>query len=278
MTASRPVPPPTDRLPASKPARLAALALGFAARQASAALFGILLLALIVLSRAAWPEAPAIARYDALFAAALALQALLIATRLETWDEARVILIFHLTGTAMELFKTAHGSWSYPEPSLIRIEGVPLFTGFMYAAVGSYMARAWRLFDLRLERAPAFWAMAALAVAAYVNFFAHHFIWDLRSALFAAAALLFWRTRLSGGWRAAGHRARFRAPFLMVFLGVALLIWGAENVATASRIWLYPAQLEAWRPVALAKIGSWFLLGLLSFTLVLAVDRRTRIA
>lgn len=30
----------------------------------------------------------------------------------------------------------------------MRVGGVPLFSGFMYAAVGSYMVRVYRLFDL----------------------------------------------------------------------------------------------------------------------------------
>lgn len=30
----------------------------------------------------------------------------------------RVILLFHLTGTAMEWFKVTAGSWAYPEPGL----------------------------------------------------------------------------------------------------------------------------------------------------------------
>ena len=34
---------------------------------------------------------------------------------METWDEAKVILMFHVVGTGMELFKTAAGSWIYPE-------------------------------------------------------------------------------------------------------------------------------------------------------------------
>ena len=56
-----------------------------------------------------------------------------------------------LVGTVMEMFKTGVGSWIYPEPSFFRIGGVPLFSGFMYAAVGSYIARAWRLFDFQLH-------------------------------------------------------------------------------------------------------------------------------
>ena len=61
----------------------------------------------------------------------------------------------------MEIFKTSVGSWIYPEPSLLRIGGVPLFTGFMYAAIGSYIARCWRLFDFRFTRPPA--AVGAVA-------------------------------------------------------------------------------------------------------------------
>ena len=37
---------------------------------------------------------------------------------------------------------------------MLRIGGVPLFTGFMYAAVGSYLVRVYRLFDLRFDRYP----------------------------------------------------------------------------------------------------------------------------
>ncbi len=77
--------------------------------------------------------------------------------RLERWEEVAVIAIFHVVGTAMEVFKTAHGSWIYPEHSFLRIGGVPLFTGFMYAGVGSYMARTWRLMDIRFERFPPLW-------------------------------------------------------------------------------------------------------------------------
>ena len=65
--------------------------------------------------------------------------------------EAKVILMFHAVGTVMEIFKTSAGSWIYPEANLLRIGGVPLFTGFMYAAVGSYLARVWRLFDFRFR-------------------------------------------------------------------------------------------------------------------------------
>ena len=61
-------------------------------------------------------------------------------------------------GTLMELFKTSHGSWIYPEHNLLRIGGVPLFSGFMYASIGSFIARIQRLLDIRFEAYPPLWA------------------------------------------------------------------------------------------------------------------------
>lgn len=74
-------------------------------------------------------------------------------TRLESWREASVILIFHLVATLMEAFKThpSIGSWSYPEGFSIGIMAVPLFAGFMYSAVGSYIARVWRIFHFQFR-------------------------------------------------------------------------------------------------------------------------------
>ena len=111
----------------------------------------------------------------------------MLATRLETWEEARVIFVFHIVGTVMEIFKTGVGSWLYPEDSLLRIAGVPLFSGFMYASVGSYLARVWRIFDFSFTRFPPIWLQAALAAAIYANFFSHHFLPDIRIALFLAS-------------------------------------------------------------------------------------------
>src|SRR5690606_35175806 len=150
---------------------------------------------LLVVSFLFWPENAPLARYDALVIGAVLIQIGMLAFRLESIDEARVILLFHIAGTVMELFKTAQGSWIYPEDSLLRIGGVPLFSGFMYAAVGSYIARIWRIFDIRFRHYPPLWTTWVLAGAIYVNFFAHHWLPDVRLALFAATALLFGR-----GW------------------------------------------------------------------------------
>ena len=119
-----------------------------------------------------------------------------------------MIFIFHVVGTAMEVFKTSVGSWIYPEASLLRIGGVPLFSGFMYAAIGSYIARCWRLFDFRFSAIRRSGRWAAWRVGIYVNFFAHHYVADVRLALFAATALLFGRCWVHFKvWRAAPAHA-----------------------------------------------------------------------
>src|SRR5690606_32149772 len=120
------------------------------------------------------PDNASLARYDFLTLTALAIQLAMLGFRLETLEEAKVILAFHVVGTAMELFKTYAGSWVSPEASLLRIGGVPLFSGFMYAAVGSYLARVRRIFEMRFEPYPRSVWTRLLAVAVYVNFFAHH--------------------------------------------------------------------------------------------------------
>src|SRR6202012_942758 len=121
----------------------------FGFKQAWACLFGALLLALVLLTKLYWPPHFWLARYDVLFLAALAIQAFLLILRMETVREAKVILVFHVVGTLMELFKTHVGSWTYPEHNFFRIGHVPLFSGFMYASVGSFMARSTRIMDMR---------------------------------------------------------------------------------------------------------------------------------
>jgi uncharacterized membrane protein YoaT (DUF817 family) len=161
--------------------------LRFGVKQAWACLFGGAMVALLIGTHLWYPRGAALARYDFIFLAAVAIQIGMLAFKLETFDEAKVILIYHVVGTVMEVFKTDVGSWIYPEPCIFRIAGVPLFSGFMYASIGSYIARSWRLFDFRFSRHPPLWAVNLLALAVYANFFTHHFITDLRIPLFAAA-------------------------------------------------------------------------------------------
>lgn len=258
-----------DRLPARGVSGAVVEFVVFGLKQGWACLFGGVLLALIVGTRLFWPDHSWLARYDFLFLAALALQLAMLGLKLETWTEAKVILVFHLVGTAMEVFKTSVGSWIYPEEALFRIGGVPLFSGFMYAAVGSYLARISRIFDMRYSAYPPMWATVALAAAIYVNFFAHHFTVDMRYLLFGATAVLFLRTSVH--YRV--FRFRHRMPLLLGFLLVALFIWLAENIGTWSRAWLYPGQQAGWTPVSIHKLGAWYLLMIISFVLVTLVHR-----
>ena len=243
--------------------------LRFDFKQAVACVFGGLMVALMIATHLFYPKGAALARYDFLFLAALAIQAILIATRFESFEEARVIFIFHVVGTIMEIFKTAQGSWIYPDAAFFRIGGVPLFTGFMYAAIGSYMMRAWSLFDFRFLNHPPLWQASALALAIYVNFFTHHWLPDMRYALFAACVFVFGRSwiyyRVHHSWR--------RMPMLLAALLAALFIWLAENIGTYTQTWLYPAQRAGWSMVGLPKLGSWFLLQIVSYALVALVRR-----
>ncbi len=230
------------------------------------------MLSVLIATHLFYPATAALPRYDVITLAALTIQCAMLLFRLETWEEARVILVFHLVGTGMELFKTAIGSWIYPEFAYLRLGGVPLFSGFMYAAVGSYIARVWRIFDLAYEPPPPPWALAALAGAIYVNFFTHHWLIDIRLGLFAAAIILFGRT--SVGF--TPHRTRRRMPLLLGFFLVALFIWLAENVGTYTNAWIYPDQRSAWTPVGVGKLGAWYLLIIISFALVTLVHRAPR--
>jgi len=242
----------------------------FGIKQGWACLFSGVMLFLLVATMLFWPSGDGwLTRYDFLFLAALALQCGLIALKLERRDEIIVIGAFHLVGTAMELFKTHMGSWAYPEEAMFRIGGVPLFTGFMYACVGSYMARIMRLLDLRFTHYPALWMTLALAVASYINFFSHHFLWDLRYLLFALSAVLFWRCRVYF----TPYRKPRWMPLLVGFVLVAFFIWIAENVGTFAGAWLYPSQKDGWHMVSLEKMGSWYLLMMLSFVLVTLVHK-----
>jgi uncharacterized membrane protein YoaT (DUF817 family) len=258
-----------DRLPAHGLSGALVEFLVFGLKQGWACLFGGAMLFLIIATKFMPPDPLGIARYDFLFLAALAIQLSMLVFRLETLAEAKVILIFHVVGTAMEIFKTSAGSWVYPEQSFFHIGGVPLFSGFMYAAVGSYIARITRIFDMRYTRYPPLWATVTLAAAIYVNFFAHHFVLDMRYVLFAVTVILFLRTTVH--YRV--FRFRHRMPLLVGFLLVALFIWFAENIGTWSRAWLYPGQGDAWTPVSIQKLGAWYLLMIISFVLVTLVHR-----
>jgi uncharacterized membrane protein YoaT (DUF817 family) len=236
----------------------------FGFKQGWACLFGAIILSLVLLTKWFWPPHAWLARYDFLFLSALVVQALLLILRMETVREAKVILIFHIVGTLMELFKTDVGSWAYPENNFFRIGHVPLFSGFMYASVGSYIARITRILDVRYTRYPNSTVTLVLAILIYANFFTHHFIPDMRALLFVAVAGVFGPTWVYF----RPYREFRRMPLLFGFCLVALFIWGAENIGTFATVWVYPHQRHGWQLVRFGKYGSWFLLMIISFILV----------
>lgn len=248
-----------------RPVRLAVTEfLVFGAKQAWACAFGALLLATMAVVHLTWPAGAPVARNDVLTLAAVALQVGMLVFGLETVRELRVVLVFHVVGTVMEVFKTHVGSWEYGTGGWLVVAGVPLFSGFMYGAVGSYMVRVVRLFDLRFDRYPRQWLLVVVAVGIYANFFGHHFVWDARWLLLALVVALFARTTM----HVRVHRATLRMPVLLAMSLVALFIWLAEDVATWAGAWSYPAQAAGWQPVAPTKIVAWLLLMVISVALV----------
>lgn len=207
-----------------------------------------------------------VARYDLLLLIAVVIQAWMLWRKLETWDEFKTILVFHALGFALEAFKVSAGikSWSYPDPALTKVLGVPLFSGFMYAAVGSYIMQAWRLLDLRIERHPPYWMTTTIAVALYLNFFTHHFIGDVRWTLAAIALGLY--ARCAVVFRPLDRERRM--PLLLAFALIGFFIWLAENLGTFFGVWRYPNQMGAWAAVHIGKWSSWAMLVMMTFTIV----------
>lgn len=240
--------------------------LRFGLKNARACLFPVFILAMLALSKAL--PLP-LARYDFLLLACLGMQALMLATRLETSDELKVITLFHALGLGLELFKVHAGSWSYPEPALAKVAGVPLYSGFMYASVASYMIQAWRLFGLRFLRWPPTRVVLPLGALIYANFFTHHVLPDLRYALIVAVMVVFGRTRVAF----TPHATERGMPLVVAFALIGGFVWFAENVATFLGAWQYPHQHDGWHPVSPHKLIAWSLLVIVSVMAVVQLKR-----
>lgn len=237
-----------------------------------ASYFGAFLLSLFLLTEVI--AVPFISRYDFIFLAAVLFQVCALLFRFEQLREFLVILVFHVLATVMELFKTAPaiGSWTYPgvHAAFFVLGTVPLFTGFLYSAIGSYISRAFTFLKLSYEHFPPYYHLWILAVLIYVNFFTHHFVYDIRYVLFAYIFIIFWNTRVYF----QVYEKRRHLPFLLTVALTAGCVWIAENIGTFTKIWLYPNQIGQWQLVPLAKTESWFLLLILSFALVSIVYRK----
>ena len=236
----------------------------FGLKNARACLFaGLFFAAVFLVPRSGILGLP---RYDALLLIALGIQAWMIWTKLETVDELKAISLFHLLGFTLEVFKTSSGiqSWSYPDFGYTKVFGVPLFSGFMYAAVGSYIIQAWRLYDLRIRNHPPYWLATLVACLIYLNFFTHHFIGDYRWYITAFVLGLYARTMVT--FRPYDRDRKM--PLLLSFVLIGFFVWLAENISTLYGVWKYPHQLGAWSAVHVGKWSSWSLLVIMTFTLV----------
>lgn len=236
----------------------------FGIKEARACLFVAgFFLAIVLVPRSGLLGLP---RYDVLLVVALAIQGGMVWSRLETWDELKAVSLFHVVGFALEVFKVSGSiqSWSYPDFGYTKLWGVPLFAGFMYAAIGSYIIQAWRLLDLRVRHHPPYWMAAGIAILIYLNFFTHHYIGDYRWYLAACALGLYARTEVV--FRPLDRERRM--PLLLGFVLTGFFIWLAENIGTFWGVWRYPNQLGAWSVVHLSKWSSWSLLVIMTFTIV----------
>ena len=134
----------------------------------------------------------------------------------------------------------------------------------MYAAIGSYIIQAWRLFDLRIRHHPSYWMSALVAILIYANFFTHHFIGDFR--WYIAAGVLGLYSRATVVFRPLNKDRSM--PLLLAFVLIGFFIWVAENIGTFFGVWSYPNQLGAWSAVHIGKWSSWSLLVIMTFTIV----------
>lgn len=233
----------------------------FGLENARACVFPVFIFAMLALSQVL--PLP-IARYDFLLFACLGMQGLMLATGLETRDELKVITLFHLLGLGLELFKVHAGSWSYPEEALFKMWGVPLYSGFMYASVASFMIQAWRTLQLRFLHWPPAYLVLPLGVLIYLNFFTHHVLPDIRFLLVGAVLVVFGRTSVAF----TPVSTTRRIPLVLAFLLIGIFVWFAENIATYFGAWQYPDQQDGWRMVSVHKLSSWSLLVIVSLMAV----------
>ena len=238
--------------------------------EAVCCVFPVMIFAALALSR--YLPAEPVARYDLLLLWCLLVQIVLLVTRYETLEEFKLILLFHVIGLALELFKVNVGSWSYPEQALTKVAGVPLYAGFMYASVASYVCQAFRRFHLRFTAFPPPWLAISVGSLVYLNFFTHHWIFDARWLLMVLVVLVFHKSWV----HFTIEQTIYRMPLVLSFLLIAFFIWIAENIVTFFKGWVYPHQESGWEVVDLGKLSSWFLLVIITVLIVIVAKYKQR--
>ncbi|NDI37137.1 DUF817 domain-containing protein [Chengkuizengella sediminis] len=207
---------------------------------------------------------PFLPRYDFILLSCIFIQWFMVRSNLESMDELKVIFVFHLIGLVLELYKVNIGSWSYPEEAYTKILGVPLYSGFMYASVASYMCQAWRRLKLTLIYWPNRKMVWGLGVIIYVNFFTNYVLPDIRWILIGLLFILFYRSKVLFNLM----NQVYRMPVTLSFFLIGFFIWIAENISTFLGAWQYPNQSNFWQLVHFSKITSWFLLVVITFMII----------
>ncbi|WP_405031069.1 DUF817 domain-containing protein [Paenibacillus hexagrammi] len=236
--------------------------LHFGYHQAMSCIFPVAIFGTLALS--GFIHIPILHRYDTVLLILIVVQYLMYRSGLETLDEIKVICVFHFIGLLLELYKVKMGSWAYPEPGYTKFFGVPLYSGFMYASVASFMCQIWRRLRMDMTGWPGLLSSGLLGGSIYLNFFTHHYIPDFRWWLTVLVFIVFWKTWII-------YRVRtttYRMPLTLAFIIVGFFIWLAENIATFFNAWKYPNQSQSWHLVSLGKISSWFLLVIISVIIV----------
>ncbi|QYR23503.1 DUF817 domain-containing protein [Paenibacillus sp. sptzw28] len=234
----------------------------FTWNQALCCVFAVVIFASMAITKVV--TIPFIPRYDLILIICIITQILMVRYKLETVDELKVITLFHIIGLGLEVFKVNMGSWAYLEPAWTKFWGAPLYSGFMYASIASYICQAWRRFHLQFHGWPGAAITVTLAVLIYANFFTHHYIYDFRYVIMAALAVVFIRTSVTF----KVGTVQLKQPILISFLLIAFFIWVAENILTLFGAWTYPDQEGAWRLVHWGKVTSWFMLVIISIMIV----------
>ena len=208
----------------------------FGIKQGWACLFGALMLALLIGTHLFYPRAPA---------RPLRLPCPgrtcdpggMLAFRLETWEEAKVIFVFHVVGTIMEVFKTRRAPGSIRSPPCCA-------SAACRCSPASCMPRS----------APTSPAAGACSTSASrtIRRYGHRACWRRHLRQLLRAPLRHrharWPVRLRRTavrpcrvhykiWRV--HR---RMPLLVGLVLVALFIWLAENIGTFARPGCIPTR------------------------------------
>jgi uncharacterized membrane protein YoaT (DUF817 family) len=211
-------------------------------------------------------------RYDLIFIACLIAQAAFLLTRLESLKELAELSVFHVCGLALEIYKVRNGSWTYPDDGYWRIGPVPIFSGFMYASVASYMLQAWKRLQLRTGEYPeAPWIVATCVVICF-NFFLNKFWPASRLLITFLVLLVFWKSKVTF----VNVEKRWQMPLNLAFFLLGLFVWMAEHICSALGAYQYPYQADGWTWVDPGKLTAWCLLVVVCFAIVASLSREAQ--